>query len=116
MTTSINEKTSSKERKDIWADLQSLRQDTQALRTEVYRLRTAGLLDTTTNESLRAQQTELERRGEAIIKQYVHFICRIFGPDLENAQTFARTRMDGRGWSHWTVIGLIRYVTNILPF
>lgn len=113
MTTSINEKTSSKERQDIWVDLQSLRQDTQALRTEVYRLRTAGRLDTTTNESLRAQQTELERRGEAIIKQCVHSLFHISASDLEKAQTFSRTRMDDH---EWTGIGLIRYVTDILPF
>ena len=83
MTASMNEKPSSEERKGIWVELQSLRQDTQSLRTEVYRLRTAGRLDATANQSLRAQQTELERRGEAIIKRCVHFICHISGPDLE---------------------------------
>jgi ABC-type phosphate transport system auxiliary subunit len=91
MTTSINEHPSSKERKDIWVELQSLRQDTQALRTEAYRLRTAGRLDATSNERLRAQQTELERRGEGIIKRCVPSLRYVSGPDLEEAQTFART-------------------------
>jgi hypothetical protein len=85
MTTSMDEKTTSKERKDIWVDLQSLRHDTQALRTEVYRLRTAGRLDAPANELLRAQQTELERRGEAIIKRCVHSLCCVPSPDLEKA-------------------------------
>lgn len=108
MTTSINEKPSSKERKDIWVELQSLRQDTQALRTEVYRLRTAGRLDTTANESLRVQQTELERRGEVIIKRCAHSLFHFCGQDLEKTQTFARTRLGDRKG--------IRYVTIILPF
>ncbi|KAH9992159.1 hypothetical protein BJV77DRAFT_1003809 [Russula vinacea] len=69
MTTPITEQPSSNERKDIWVELQSLRRDTQALRTDAYRLRTAGHLDATANERLRAQQIELERRGEAIIKR-----------------------------------------------
>jgi len=75
MTTSSNENPSNEERKDIWAELQSFRHDTLALRTEAYHLRTAGRLDATANERLRTQQTELERRGEAIIKRCVHFIC-----------------------------------------
>jgi hypothetical protein len=75
MTTSLNEKISNEERKDIWVELQSFRQDTMALRTEAYRLRTAGRLDATANERLRTQQTELERRGEAIVKRCVHFLC-----------------------------------------
>jgi hypothetical protein len=75
MTTSPNENPSNEERKDIWVELQSFRQDAQALRTEAYRLRTAGHLDATANERLRTQQTELERRGEAIIKRCVHFLC-----------------------------------------
>ncbi|KAI9428393.1 hypothetical protein H4582DRAFT_2106833 [Lactarius indigo] len=60
---------SSQEREKVWTELQSLRQDTQAFRTEAYRLRTAGSLDAATNERLRSQQLELERRGEALIKQ-----------------------------------------------
>jgi len=72
MTTSLNEKLSNEERKAIWVDLQLFRQDTLALRTEAYRLRTAGCLDAAANERLRTQQTELERRGEAIIKRCVH--------------------------------------------
>jgi hypothetical protein len=75
MTTSLNEKISNEERKDIWVELQSFRQDTLALRTEAYRLRTAGHLNATANERLRTQQTELERRGEAIIKRCVQFLC-----------------------------------------
>jgi len=75
MSTSLNEKTSNEERKGIRVELQSLRQDTLALRTEAYRLRTAGRLDATANERLRTQQAELERRGEAIIKRCVHFLC-----------------------------------------
>jgi hypothetical protein len=75
MTTPLNEKTSNEERKNIWFELQSFRHDTLALRTEAYRLRTAGQLDATANERLRTQQTELERRGEAIIKRCVHFLC-----------------------------------------
>jgi hypothetical protein len=78
MTTSMNENPSSKERHDIWVELQSLSQDTQALRTEVYRLRTAGRLDALTNDRLRTQQTVLERRGEAIIKRCVQSLCRLF--------------------------------------
>jgi hypothetical protein len=73
MTTSINENICNEERKDIWVELQSFRYDTLALRTEAYRLRTAGRLDAKANERLRTQQTELERRGEAIIKRYVLF-------------------------------------------
>jgi len=49
--------------------LQSLRQDTQEFRTEAYHLRITGCLDAATNERLRAQQQELERRGEALIRQ-----------------------------------------------
>ena len=75
MTTSLNEKIPNEEMKDIWVELQSFRQDTMALRTEAYRLRTAGRLDPTANERLRTQQTELERRGESIIKQCVHLLC-----------------------------------------
>ena len=75
MTTSLNENTSDEERKDIWVELQSFRQDTMALRTEAYRLRTAGRLDATANKRLRTQQTELERRGEAIVKRCVYFLC-----------------------------------------
>jgi hypothetical protein len=73
MSASVNEKISSQERQAIWVELQSLRRDTQAFRTEVYRLRTTSSLDTQTNERLRARQTELERRGEALIKRCVHF-------------------------------------------
>lgn len=73
MTTSLDENISNTEKKDIWVELQTLRQDTQALRTNAHRLRTAGRLDATANERLRTQQTELERRGEAIIKRWVHF-------------------------------------------
>ena len=75
MITSLNEKLSNEERNDIWVELQSYRQDTQTLRIEAYRLRTAGRLDVTANERLRTQQTELERRGEAIIKRCVPFFC-----------------------------------------
>ena len=75
MTTSLNENPSNEERKDIWVELQSFREDTLALRTEAYRLRTAGRLDTTANKRLRTQLTELERRGEAIVKRYVHYLC-----------------------------------------
>jgi hypothetical protein len=64
-----SEKVSSKERQAIWVELQSLRQDTQAFRAEVYRLRTMGGLNKATNERLHSQQKELERRGEALIKQ-----------------------------------------------
>jgi hypothetical protein len=88
MTTSINEKTPSKESKDIWVELQSLRQDTQALRSEVYRLRTAGRLDAPTNDRLRAQQTELERRGEAIIKRCVHSLLPCSHPGLRKDTDF----------------------------
>ena len=80
MSASLNEKISSKERQDIWVELQSLRRDTQAFRTEVYRLRTTGSLDTATNERLRARQTELERHGEALIKRCVHFYYRFLFP------------------------------------
>jgi len=69
MSTSPIEKPSNEERKDIWVELQSFRQATLALRTEAYRLRTAGRLDATANERLHTQQTELERRGEAIVKR-----------------------------------------------
>ena len=75
MTTSLNEKIPNEEMKDIWVELQSFRQDTMALRTEAYRLRTAGRLDTAANERLRTQQTELECRGESIIKRCMHFLC-----------------------------------------
>jgi hypothetical protein len=81
MTTPLNEKISNEERKDIWVELQSFRYDTLALRTEAYRLRTAGHLNAATNEHLRTQQKELELRGEVIIKRCVHFICRFSGPD-----------------------------------
>ena len=74
MTTSLDEKIPYEERKDIWVELQSFRQDTMALRTETYRLRTTGRLDATANaEGLLTQQTELERRG-SIIKPCVHFL------------------------------------------
>lgn len=96
MSTSLNEKTSNEERKGIMFELQSLRQDTLALRTEAYRLRTAGRLDATANERLRTQQAELERRGEAIIKRCVHFLLLISGLNLERVQTFARSRMADR--------------------
>ena len=69
MSAPINEKVSSKERQAIWVELQSLRRDTQAFRAEVYRLRTVGGLNKATNERLRSQQNELERRGEVLIKQ-----------------------------------------------
>jgi hypothetical protein len=82
MCASLNEKISSQERQAIWVELQSLRQDTQAFRTEVYRLRTTGSLDAATNERLRARQTELECRGEVIIKRCVHFSYRFFWPSL----------------------------------
>jgi hypothetical protein len=82
MSASLNEKISSQERQAIWVELQSLRQDTQAFRTEVYRLRTTGSLDTATNERLRARQTEIERRGEVIIKRCVHFLYHLFRPCL----------------------------------
>jgi len=85
MTTSLNEKVSSEKRKDIWVELQSLRQDTQALRAEAYRLRIGGRLDATANERLRTQQTDLERRGEAIIKRCVHLFTYFSGPDLEGS-------------------------------
>ena len=75
MTTSLYEKIPNKEKKDIWVELQSFRQDAMALRTEAYRLRTAGCLDATANERLRTQQTELEHRGESIIKRCVPFLC-----------------------------------------
>ena len=75
MTTSLNDSVSDEERKDICIELQSFRQDTLALRTEAYRLRTAGRLDATANERLRTQQKELESRGEAIIKRCVHSHC-----------------------------------------
>jgi hypothetical protein len=65
MSASIDEQVSSQERQKIWSESQSLvRQDTQPFRTEVYRLRTTGSLDAARNERLRAQQQELERRGE----------------------------------------------------
>jgi hypothetical protein len=68
MTTSINEseKLSSKERQDIWAELQSLRRDTQTFRTDAYRLRA---IDRGVIERLRTQQLDLERRGESILKR-----------------------------------------------
>jgi ABC-type phosphate transport system auxiliary subunit len=71
MSVCTNEQVSSQERQAIWAELQSLGQDTQAFRVEAYRLRTAGSLDTTENERLRAKQSELEQRGEALIKRSV---------------------------------------------
>jgi ABC-type phosphate transport system auxiliary subunit len=108
MTTSLNENASNEERKDIWVELQSFRQDTMALRTEAYRLRTAGRLDATANERLRTQQTELERRGEAIIKRCVHFLCYFFLAQTERTQIVARSRMASRSG--------IRYVANRLPF
>jgi hypothetical protein len=73
MSSSTSEKLSSKERQDIWVELQSLRRDTQSFRTEAYRLRTTGGLDTATNERLRVRQLELECRGEALIKRCVNF-------------------------------------------
>lgn len=75
MATSQNDTISNEERKDICVELESFRQDTLALRTEAYRLRTAGRLDATANERLRTQQKELECCGEAIIKRCVHFSC-----------------------------------------
>jgi ABC-type phosphate transport system auxiliary subunit len=69
MSASIDEQVSSQERQKIWTESQSLRQDTQAFRAEAYRLRTAGSLDAATNERLRAQQQELERRGEDLLRQ-----------------------------------------------
>lgn len=74
MSASTNEKTSGKERKDIWVELQSLRQDAQAFRAEAYRLRVAGSLDAATNERLRTQQLQLERRGESLIKRCVYIL------------------------------------------
>ncbi len=73
MSASINEQVSSQERQKVWTELRSLRQDTQAFRTEAYRLRTAGSLDAATNERLRSQQLELERQGEALIKRYARY-------------------------------------------
>ena len=72
MSASIDEQLSSPERQKIWSELQSLRQDTQEFRTEAYHLRITGCLDAATNERLRARQQELERRGEALIRQYAH--------------------------------------------
>lgn len=69
MSAPIIEKVSGKERQAIWVQLQSLRQDTQAFRAEVYRLRTIGGLNKATNERLHSQQKELERRGDVFIKQ-----------------------------------------------
>ncbi|KAF8265867.1 hypothetical protein EI94DRAFT_263663 [Lactarius quietus] len=69
MSASVDEQVASQERQNIWTELKSLRQDAQAFRTEAYRLRTAGSLDAATNERLRAQQQELESRGETLIKQ-----------------------------------------------
>jgi uncharacterized glyoxalase superfamily metalloenzyme YdcJ len=70
MSTAIDKQVSSQERQRIFSELRSLRQDTQAFRTEAYRLRTAGSLDAATNERLRAKQQELEQRGTALIGQY----------------------------------------------
>ncbi|KAH9974901.1 hypothetical protein BGW80DRAFT_1298559, partial [Lactifluus volemus] len=93
MSMCTNEQVSSQERQAIWAEIQSLGQDTQAFRVEAYRLRTAGNLDTTENERLRAKQSELEQRGEALMKRsiplplsfwFLTFFC----------QTFARTGME----------------------
>jgi hypothetical protein len=83
MSTSPIEKPSNEERKDIWVELQSFRQATLALRTEAYRLRTAGRLDATANERLHTQQTELERRGEAIVKRCVLFFLQSLWPRLK---------------------------------
>jgi ABC-type phosphate transport system auxiliary subunit len=89
MSVCTSEQASSQERQEIWVDLQSLGQDTQAFRTEAYRLRTAGSLDLTTNERLRAQQLELERRGEALIKRLARFHTAFFRFGLRYMQTFA---------------------------
>ena len=78
MSASINEQVSNQERQKIWTELQSLRQDTQAFRTEAYRLRTSGSLDAATNERLRAQQLDLERRGEALVKRYARYHTHLF--------------------------------------
>ena len=87
MSASISEPVSNQDGQKIWAELQSLRQDTQEFRTDVYCLRTSGSLDAATNERLRAQQLELERRGEALIKRYVYchaylFCCKLMGYSL----------------------------------
>jgi hypothetical protein len=78
MSTAIDEQLSSQERQRIFSELRSLRQDTQAFRTEAYRLRTAGSLDAATNERLRAQQQELEQRGTALITQYARCYIPLF--------------------------------------
>jgi hypothetical protein len=89
MSTAIDEQLSSQERQRIFSELKSLRQDTQAFRTEAYRLRTAGSLDAATNERLRVQQQELEQRGNTLIGQYARYyiplLCRavfLWGIDL----------------------------------
>lgn len=74
MSTAIDEQLSSQERQRVFSELRSLRQDTQAFRTEAYRLRTAGSLDAATNERLRAQQQELEQRGTTLITQYASLL------------------------------------------
>jgi hypothetical protein len=97
MATSLIEKVSDEERKDIWVELQSFRHDALALRTEAYHLRTAGHLDATANERLRTQQTELERRGEALIKRCVHFLSSIFLAQTETTHNADfRPKSNGR--------------------
>ncbi|KAI0300704.1 alpha/beta-hydrolase [Multifurca ochricompacta] len=71
MSEPINDQIQAQERQAIWVELQTLRQDTQAFRTEAYRLRTAGNLDTEMNERLHAQQRELGQRGETLIKRFL---------------------------------------------
>ena len=78
MSAPINEQVSNQERQKISTELQSLRQDTQEFRTEAYLLRVSGSLDAATNERLRAQQVDLERRGEALIKRYARCDTHIF--------------------------------------
>ena len=78
MAACTSEQVSSQERQAIWTKLQSLGQDIQAFRAEAYRLRSASSLDVATNERLRAQQLELERRGESLIKRSVRFYTAFF--------------------------------------
>jgi hypothetical protein len=89
MSASTNEKTSGRERQDIWVELQSLRQDTQAFRMEVYRLRVVSSLDAATNERLRAQQPQLELRGEALIKLSYPFSYFVLVVQTQKIQAFS---------------------------
>jgi len=116
MSASINEQVSSQERQKVWTELRSLRQDTQAFRTEAYRLRTAGSLDAATNERLRSQQLELERQGEALIKRYAryhipYFCCKTYGE-----QTFAWTRMERGARLGYATVSAFRLSHRQLPY